>query len=292
MKRVYLRKIVFALAFVFCLGGSLQCMAQSKPIWAQKGEKSMNKKRVSDNYSFKVFNTHGMDSGKLLTDRLQPLLEFLHGEYNAAVSSMTVDSTAVAADGRRLLKISFPEEGGTSVVYAQRVDDFMEFEDYVENVFQFEYYQLYAVTGKNAQPVFDNFDIYTPSSASALCRSIVPGMGQLYKGQKAKGYAIIGGEVVFIGTAIVSQIYKHRYDKRVDRQEPNVDSWRSKSRSWRQMRNLGIGLACGLYVYNLIDAAVSKSPRRLKVSAGDGGGLAVVPFVSTECTGLSFALRF
>lgn len=292
MKRVYLRKIVFALAFMLCFGGSVQCMAQAKPLWAQKGEKYANKKRKSDSYTFKVFNTHSLDAPKLKREHIKPLLEYLHEEYGADVARMTVDSSAVTAEGRRLYKVSFPSEGGTSSVYAQRVDDYIVYEDYELNVFQFEYYQLYAVTNKNAEPAFDDFEICETNNSTALARSIVPGLGQFYKGQTAKGCVILGGEAALITTAIVCQVHKHRYDKKADNQIPNVDSWKSKARSWRQMRDISLGLACGLYVYNLIDAATAKGPRRLNVRSAGTHGLAVAPWAGVEGAGLSFAWRF
>lgn len=280
------------LALMLCFGGVIECFAQAKPFWAAKGEKSVNKKRVSDNYTFKVFNTHSMNPQQLKADGLNSLLEYLHGEYGASVASMTVDTTAIASNGRNLIKVSFPDGDAMATVYAQRVDDYSEFNDYDLNVFQYEYYQLYAVTGKNATPEFDTFEVSDSSPITSLACSLIPGVGQMYKGQTTKGCVFLGGEAVLITTAIVSQVCKNRFDKKVDNQIPNVDSWKSKSKSWKQVRNISIGLACGLYVYNLIDAAVDKGSRRLSVKRNRANSLAIAPWTTADGAGLSFALRF
>lgn len=277
---------------MLCLGSSTECLAQSKPFWAKNGEQSANKKRLSDNYTFKVFNTHSMYPEQLKAEGINSLLNYIGSEYSADVKSMKVDTIAAASNDRDLLKVSFADGDSTSVVYAQLVDDYSEFNDYDLNVYQHEYYQLYAVTGKNAAPEFDKFEVKESSGTLSFCRSLIPGMGQIYKGQTTKGCVILGGEAALIATAIVSQAHIHRYNNKVDKQIPNVDSWKSKARSWREIRNISIGLACGLYVYNLIDASMGKGARRLSVKRNTSSSLVIAPWGSTQGAGLALALRF
>lgn len=278
MKRNSLSRIVLALSFLLCLGGALECMAQSKPLWVQRGEKSMNKKRQSDNYTFKVFNTHDLDEAKLKAERLKPLLEYLQETYGVETSAMTVDTAAVATDGTKAIKVSMP----TSTVYAKLVDDFCEFTDYELNVFQYEYYQLYAVTEKDAAPVFDTFNVIETNNSNALARSIVPGLGQFYKGQTAKGCAIIGAEAFFVASAIAFDCKRNHCADR---------GWESKARGWRQFRNLAISGAGIVYVYNLIDSAVSKAGRRVKVGKSSTLNVGLAPMPNMGA-GVGLALSF
>lgn len=275
-------KIVMVWAFLLCLGGSMECFAQTKPLWINRGEKSMNKKRLSDNYIFKVFNTHGLDESKLRAERLTPLLQYLKGVYGVETSEMAVDTTALAADGSKVTKISMPTGDSTSVVYAKLVDDYDEFIDYELNVFQHEYYQLYAVTNCNAAPVFDEFRIEQVSNTDALARSIVPGLGQLYKGQTAKGCAIMGAEAFFIGSAIVFECKRSYYSDK---------GWRSKTRSWKEFRNIAIAGAGIVYIYNLIDAATAKAGHQVKVGKSSSLNVSVVPTANLGA-GVSLAWNF
>lgn len=278
MERTSFTKIVIALALVLCLGGSVECLAQSKPLWINKSETSLNKKRISDNYTFKVFNTHDFDEAKLKKERLTPLMEYLQSEYGFESSKMTVDTTAVASDGSKVTKVSMPDG---SVVYAKLVDDYSEFADYELNVFQYEYYQLYAVTNKDAAPEFDEFKVDRANNTTALTYSLIPGVGQLYKGQKAKAYVIMGAEVLFVASAIEFEYQRHHASK---------NGWRSKARGWREFRDIAIVGAVGVYVYNLIDAATAKGGTRLSI--GKQSSLAVLPWTTGESTGVSLALNF
>lgn len=63
------------------------------------------------------------------------------------------------------------------------------------------------------------------------------------------------------------------------------------------MRNIAIAGACGLYVYNLIDAAVSKGARQVIVKKPNGANLALQPtLLTTEnfdyCPGVKLSLCF
>ena len=65
-----------------------------------------------------------------------------------------------------------------------------------------------------------------------------------------------------------------------------------KSHSWRNVRNVSIGVAVATYVYNLIDAATSKGARRVKVHKRAGEGLTFTPDVWTDGAGMTFSYTF
>lgn len=276
------------------LFASFPMLAQqnTKPLWIQKGEKPLNKERSNGSYYFKVFNTYGTDANKLKEERLQPLLTYVREHYGADHEQMKLDSLYFHSDTLTTYRIAFTDTSGSGVVYARKVDEHFAFEDYVDNSFQFEYYQLYAISGRDSVPVFDDFELTRTYNKKALVLSLIPGMGQIYKGQKAKGYAILGTEAVLVTSTIAFQIKKH-YCGRKAKEYPEVrDSWKSKERGWRQMRNLCIGLAGGLYVYNLIDAAVSKGSRHVIVKKPKDRQLLITPSASPEGAGMTFTYNF
>lgn len=288
-------KRIGLLFLLCCMAMCLPLHSQNdtKPLWVQKGEKALNKQRTNETYYFKSFNTYGMDEVSLNQSRFAPLLTHVRERYQADFKEMRLDSVQKDSLAPVTYRITFPENGRTATVYARLVDQYSAFEDYVSNTYQFEYYQLYAISEKDTIPTFDEYKLTRTYNAEAVALSLIPGMGQIYKGQKGKGYVILGGEAFFVSSAIAFHFKKRKCDRKMD-EEPGVrDSWRSKSKGWRQMRNMCIGLAGGLYIYNLLDAAIAKGSRRVIVNKPDAQKqFSLSPMATPDGAGLAFVLQF
>nr|MCR5547562.1 hypothetical protein [Bacteroidales bacterium] len=116
------------------------------------------------------------------------------------------------------------------------------------------------------------------------------GAGQLYKGDKAKGYALLGTGVFFAGAAVASQFKMVEWRDMMDR-EPGVrDSWESKSVAMRKQRNILIGAIGCLSVYSIIDALVSEEVPRITVKRSDGGKVSITP--ASQSAGIAFRIDF
>lgn len=89
----------------------------------------------------------------------------------------------------------------------------------------------------------------------------------------------MGAEVVFIGAAIVCENKRSKHIKNMNNHPEVEDSYYGKAKSWRTMRNIAIGCAGIVYVYNLFDAALSKGARQVLVSKPSGTSLALAPSV-------------
>lgn len=280
----------FFLMICLFLSLSVTAQTQTKPLWVQKGEKSLEKKPTNESYYFKIFNTYGMDVNLLEKQRFQPLLEHICDRYQADLAQIKLDSLYLSNDSSKMTyRITFTDSIGNAVVYAEKVDEYRAFEDYVDNTYQFEYYQLYAISKRDSVPVFDEFTLSRTYNYKAVCLSLIPGLGQIYKGQKIKGYAILGMEATLVVSAVAFHFKKHYCDKQISEQPQFADSWRSKSLGWRQMRNLCFGVAGCLYVYNLIDAALSKGSRHVVVKKPK---LQVLPSASPEGAGMTLSFNF
>lgn len=283
--------LLMMVLFSFLSGASVS--AQSKPRWAQKDEKSLNKERSNPGYEFKVFNTYGMDQWRLRDECFAPLLTYVREKYNLGPDGMVLDSICGGSDAPVIYTISFPSADGRETVYARKIDDYSVYEDYVDNTYQFEYYQLYAVADKGMTPeVFDDYELTRSYNSGATLMSIVPGLGQIYKGQSVKGYTIMGFEAALIATAIATNIKLHYCDKKIKEEPQYADSWRSKVNGWRNMRNISLGLAGGLYIYNLLDAALSKGTRQVIVHKRNRQKLVVTPVATFDGGGLALVVNF
>ena len=272
-----------------CLLSGSELRAAVKPQWVLKGEELMNRKRISDNYVFKVFHTFDADLSKLRDEKFVPLLDYVKESYGAEPLSMRLDSL-VNAGQPVTYRISFRDASGDASVYARRADVYTSFEDYATNEFGYEYYQLYAVTGKNALPEFDDFSKVESNNLKATAFSLIPGAGQFYKGDNFKGYCIVGVEVVSAICAVACHSNAMYAKKQADSGVDPVDSWRSKQRGWREFRNIAIGAFGVTYLYGLIDAALDDGMSRVIVKQPEGQQLVLSP--SSTGAGLALTYRF
>lgn len=291
-------KMMTAVVLFWSILAALPCAAQEKPtkvkpIWVQNGENGLNKQRSNETYRFKMFNTYGLDAGKLKAERLRPLLVHICELYGADIQKLQIDSTLNSGDNMATYRIGFADSlGRNSVVYAQKVDEYMEYESFVDNSYQFEFYQLYTLSERDVTPEFDAYELSTPYRAKAMLLSIIPGMGQVYKGQKAKGYSFLGSEVALLGSIAYFQYKKSDCRDYKDRGVGNTPSWASKERAWRNMRNLSISLAGGLYIYQLVDALVTQGCRRVSVSEKQKTNFSLVPMAGESGVGMSLSIHF
>ena len=282
----------FLLLFIL-FSVSFSVEAQDKPRWAQKNVSSLDKERTNDTYKFIKFETFGGDLDQLRKERLDTLVQYFADTYNLNAASAAITNLSGEP---QFQSIPNDEEGDDRIqrkylitfsspvskkFYAELVDEYVSLEKNVDMTFDNTLYQLYAVSSSDncVEPQFDDFKLTRKYNTKALAMSIVPGLGQIYKGQNTKGYCIMGAEVVFIGAANVCENKRSKHIKNMNNHPEVEDSYYGKAKSWRTMRNIAIGCAGIVYVYNLFDAALSKGARQVLVSKPSGTSLALAPSV-------------
>ena len=282
-----IRIIAMLLIAVACMTAS----AQTKPRWVQKGVKAMNNERSNKSYGFHAFATFGADINQPEIERFKPLMEYVSKEYGIAIDGMKLDSLGSDDCSRITYRLSFlSQDGEVSEVFAQLVDDWSRYEDDVDS-WGFGLHQLYAVSECNVQPQFDNFRLTDNYGIKPLFLSIIPGLGQIYKGQNAKGYAILGAEALLLTGGVYSVTEVGRYNRLAKKNPEVYDSYQSNATTYRQIRNACFIAGGTLYIYNLIDAAISKGKRRVVVERQNntGAGFAFLPVIS-ECGGIGVGM--
>lgn len=270
--------------------------AQIRPRWVgQKGVRTLNSERSNKSYNFYIFDTFGADINLLKAERFLPLIEHVGKEYGTGVDKIQLDSLRFDGDSRTTYRLSFQsQDGKIAEVFAQLVDDWSQFENDVD-MCGFELHQLYAVSAYNVKPQFDNFSLTTNYGLKPLGLSIIPGLGQIYKGQPVKGYAILGAEALFIGGAVYTALEMGHYDRMANRNPVFYDSYQSKATYYRQMRNICFVAGGALYIYNLIDAAFAKGARRVVIKHQDNKNteFALTPVVCEDGgIGVGMFVRF
>jgi tetratricopeptide (TPR) repeat protein len=97
---------------------------------------------------------------------------------------------------------------------------------------------------------------------------IFPGLGQLYKGNKTKGYLFIGGESLSLLSITVFQWqYQKTHEAYLKATLPNDIEKKYKDYDlYYKLRNLSIGMSAAIYVVSYFDAIYSKPYAQKKLS--------------------------
>ena len=116
-------------------------------------------------------------------------------------------------------------------------------------------------------------------------------MGQLYKGSTAKGLSILGGEAALAAAIVLCENTRASYVKKMREQLAHAKTYNSKADNWETGRNVCIGAAVALYIYNLVDAAIANGAKRGRIQSGQKY-LSMTPVTGTECNGLALTFHF
>ena len=296
-----LHSIILAVA---CLvAWSTADAVQPAPKWVQKGQKEvekLNKKRSNETYSFLMLQQSDADEEVVELNRFKPLYEYVNDAYGVSCDNASIDSV-VMDDLRKVYTVSFDRDGQPGVVYAQMVDEYTKFDTHVNGAFDYDNYQLYAISEPGVMPQYDDFNLTRRyNAATCTLMSLIPGMGQYHKGQKVRGSLFLGGELVLVAGVIYGQTaMNRRYDQAMnalnkDNNKTVYESYMSNHNTYKHLRNVCLLTGGILYVYNLLDAALSKGARYVQVERKESptAELTFAPVVAPEMAGIGLNLRF
>ncbi|HET6569477.1 MAG TPA: DUF5683 domain-containing protein [Rhodothermales bacterium] len=120
--------------------------------------------------------------------------------------------------------------------------------------------------------------LQNPIPAAAVRSLILPGWGQIYKGQQTKGGAFMGLWGVAASGFIASEIVYVHFSRAYDKAMTTEDAARlyDRKNTWFKVRNLvGLG-AAGIWVYSYLDTILSPVPP-VSVQLGEQSSLNVRP---------------
>ncbi len=122
-------------------------------------------------------------------------------------------------------------------------------------------------------------------------RVFVPGMEQIYKGSYGKGAAFIAGEVVLVGGIITTEFMRRNYSQKITQTHKvsQKESYTRNANACAITRNVLIGGAAALYIWNIIDGGVAKGRPHLSV---DGKSLSFAPCFTPDYSGIVMNLKF
>ncbi len=179
------------------------------------------------------------------------------------------------------------EKGHQLKIVCREIDQYWIYDDG-----KYEVHVLYTVADKNRYGgSYDDKITLTSKYGAAGLLSVIPSVGQFYKGSYVKGGLILGGEIIAAGGIILCENTRASYIKKMHEQPKYAEEYNSLADSWETGRNICIGVAAALYVYNLIDAFVTPGARRVKVEPSRVN-FAPVPYADNNSIGIGIAMKF
>jgi len=284
---------IFCLFGILCLlfsGRNLTAAEKSdklKPRWI----KSLPSSGCSA-YYFKVVYTDAasdLTEARLLA-RKELALSIERSEHISIEENLEYSSSIAGTTGKEVVGETYSfkvkSEGLPQYLHYERIDEYWE----KEMTGAVRLYTLFAIGSRPGQVTIDRYRRDTQYGARGAVRSLIPGWGQMYKGSMVKGGIILGGEIALTGAIIAAENLRASYVKKMKENPRQMKSYNTKADNWENIRNVCIGGAAALYVYNLVDAIVAPgAPRLVKVRQR---GLAFTPVVTPDYNGISLVFKF
>lgn len=283
----------FALFVLLALVGRAEMVcAQPRPHWMHRPPKAEN-----ETY---IFVPVTVESSSLLNARHESLKMLALDRGLLATLEMRShsisesDSRSIEA-GKRFIEriethtIDVTEFNGRPVQVTAHIVDEYQRKGMLTTLYQ---------VGVMPNPFFGKVSVTTAYGARGLWRSaIIPGWGQFHKGANLKGGLILGGCALLAGGIVFTENQRADYDRKIKRTHDIglIRSYTTKKDHFATARNICIGAAAALYLYNLIDAVAAPGARRIVVKRGGRPerSYAVAPALLPDgAAGLTAAMTF
>lgn len=287
--------IFIFIIFIISFFSAVHLNAEPTPRWVKKGVNELNRQRTNESYSFHIFHSVDADKREFEWNRFKPLYEYIDSTYHVSKSEILTDSIPANGSIPTTYTLSFDKDGKLYNVQARLVDQYMKFEDYVDNSFEYNLYQLYAISEPGfGKPDFDQILLKRKYGYKPVLMSIIPGLGQIYKGEIAKGYSFLGIEAAMIASIVYSSTKIHKWVNLAHRYPEFYDNYQSKATTFRQWRMFCFIAGGGLYVYNLFDAAFAKGARYVEIKRNNlpNVQMTFLPVFNSDILGLGMNIRF
>lgn len=299
MKSFSFEKIRYAFLIAFIASGALtpfrvcaqkilQRSEKLRPVWLA------NRTPQPGNRTFHYQITEGehrnlQDARHSCLLNLSTYIKSTHHISEQAIAEMKLEHEDGESTESEQYHFSYDIQGERVVITSCKYDEYWEYLVYPNGERVYRCYTLYGVAD-GADGMFDRLSFSRKYGMRGFARSlIVPGWGQLYKGNTTKGACILGGEVTLIAGILVAENLRSSYVKKMHEQPKHLETYNTKADNWENVRNVCIGGAAALYVYNLVDALVANGRKR--TVRHKPARFALYPSTG-DCNGMTLVFRF
>jgi len=127
----------------------------------------------------------------------------------------------------------------------------------------------------------------------AVIKSIfLPGLGQFHKGQNVKGACFLAGTAVCAGGGVFASTMRKTYINKMNNTTSPAakQSYANKANMFTTVRNIAFGAAGAIYLWNVLDAAISRGGQKHVLA--QTGPFNLSPVVTDEAVALSMSINF
>lgn len=264
-----MKKIITLLVCLVCMAAFAQAKVLQKsdklvPRWVKHVPVSYK----TEYFAYRVVQVYVDNLSEMSEKSVDELVNYLPQEWGirrGQASTITGDPK----QGSQLMVIRdvYGSEAKAVRLRFKMIDSYWE---RVQVGYQNKYrcYVLYQVQNPNPQyecmnPVEVTHLTDKYGFASAI--SIIPGAGQMYKGEYLKGGLIMGGSVLCAGGIVLCMSNKAGYQALANKEHnaAKMKSYQNKANNWETGSYVCIGALAALWIYNIIDAGVSSGARRV-----------------------------
>lgn len=261
-----------------------------KPKWVNNTPKELN-----DTYRFIEIVSYGrdlnaakMNARQLLQEdeQLRHAVTISVNQENLTKIDQTVVNGGVNENVAHNFVITTNIKGKEFRLQATPVDEYVEYSDGAVTL-----YTLFMV-GVADRVVFDRVYKTTNYGAAPAVMSIIPGVGQFYKGSYLKG-AILLGSVAACGiSALFCESERSDYKNKMQEQPQFAVEYNNKAKNYETARNICLGVGAAIWLYNIIDAAAAKGSKKLIIKPENGTYLSLHPIATPTSAGISLTYNF
>ncbi len=284
-----MKTILFlALAVFLPMATLAQKSSAKRPKWISEPH-MLDNKRSNTSYYFKVVPNIGPNLQQLQETKVKALGNYIANENKIEGAEEIISDNTQSGTSYSTItyKDKTTNQRKTKKFYHKLVDEYWEW-----NGTKYNYWALFAVSDNGEEPHFDNFTYSSSYGVAPVAMSIIPGVGQMYKGSTVKGVCMLGGVAAFGIGALLCENTRSDYKNKMKEQPEFAQSYNTKANNYETARNILIGAAAAVYVYNLVDAAVAKGARRIIVKSATNSYLSLHPVATPYATGLSLTYNF
>ena len=284
-------RIVAFLCIMFIV--ALGVNAETKPQWIKNPPTPGN-----SSYVFRVVKAEGEDLNSARSASLKALVSMIEHDDNVKIKEGHIltdeahrsNGELMSANSNSVYVLNV-ENSINKTITTEKVAEYSE--DFERNgQTRKRLYTLFMVQSKNSIANFDDIKLTTKYGMRGFVRSmIVPGWGQIYKGSGVKGGLIMGGAAAIATGIVLTENTRADYIKKMHEQPKFAQTYNSKASAWEPSRNVCIGAAAALYIYNLVDAIVADGAERAIVKKRNNN-FSFTPIVNTGECGISIRYNF
>lgn len=255
-------KCAFLLLLCLSLCGSAWCADRSssyKPKWVTH---KLPQSSPDRHYTFISAFGNGESLDEARHKALADLTRRIETKHGVRVNNNTIPKE-YSFSGTNEFSMEIADKGQKLDIVCRVIDEYWE-RDYRG----YTIYVLYTVANKSGYGnSYDDKISVTAQYGAAGLLSVVPGMGQFYKGATTKGALFLGGTAALAGGVVYCQssIINSRSLAAATHNVEHKKVYARRIAGMTTARNVCMGAAAALYVWNIVDAVVTPGARRVVV---------------------------